>query len=98
MVGGDVHSAVARVLDDFDQFSHPAPIHFCVHLEVQDVGGQAGLFPDLDGFFSGPEPVGSFFGADVRNINAAVLRRDSGELDQLAGGREHVGRVHQTRR
>ena len=97
LVGGDVHAAVACLLNESHLLLHAPPIGFRVHLEVQDVDRQSGAFADADGLADGADSSRSLFTADMAGVDAAVFRRDFGQLNQLLCGGEHVGRVHQTR-
>ena len=92
LVGGDIHAAVARRLDDPHLLCHSSPVDMTIHLEMQDVSRQARLLRDPNRLLDRLNAVRAF-ASNVAGVDATVFRRDLRERDQFVGGGKHVGRI-----
>ena len=83
-VGGDLQALLPRRLDLRDHLVHLRPVRLAGGLEVVDLGRDLRLAADADQLvdrFEQAVPLA----AHVRDVLAAVLRRDLAQLDQLLG-------------
>ena len=73
---------------------HLGPVGLACRFEVIDLRWNIGFAADPNQLVDRLEKAVAF-AADVRDVLAAILRRDFAEFDQLFGGRIECGRVDQ---
>ena len=93
-VGGDVEALGAGGVDAPDDLGHLVPVWAPGRLQVVDLRRHAGAPGDLDRLVE-PFQQAGFLGAQVGDVDAAVLRNDLAERDQLVGSGVAPGRVDQ---
>jgi hypothetical protein len=91
-VGRDVEALGAGGRDPLEHLGHPAPVLLAGDLQVPDLHREAGTASDVDRLVEGLEHLVTLV-PHVRGVEAAELRRRTGEEHQLVGGLVARGRV-----